>query len=219
MVYVLLTELSKSGNLVFKKTREGKGFIYYAQSEFGSIQKVTKEDIIENANSILNVRVADNNIYPVKIKQKKGFTKDEIQQAIAYVTETNKRGEFQHWLSELCEELRDNEEVVLAAMKTKPINFDYASSRLKRDKNIAYEAVKLNSSNLGSVHIDLKRDKEFVLKCVGLPNFDIFCLRYLPISTLCEDEEFCRDIIMKLCGSKHNIERIMGSFIPKFYLK
>ena len=65
MKYILRTEVNENGNLVFSKEREGKGFIYFAQSENGRIHRVSKEDIIRNAKDILNIRVSGGNIYPV----------------------------------------------------------------------------------------------------------------------------------------------------------
>ena len=45
-------------------------------------------------------------------------------------------------LADLDEELRDNEEVVLAAIENHPPSFRYASDRLKGNKNIVFEAFK-----------------------------------------------------------------------------
>ena len=71
MKYLLKTETNDTGNLVFSKERQGRIFIYLAKDENGNISPVSKNWIIENQNSIVNVRVNGDTIVPVGQNKKK----------------------------------------------------------------------------------------------------------------------------------------------------
>lgn len=210
MKYILQTEVNANGNLVFSKRRDGKNFYYFAQSEFGSVDAVTKEDIIRNAQNILNVRVSGDSIYPVKIQAGKGFTKEQIQQAINYVTETDHKGQPINRMHDLCEELRDNEEVVRAAMSVDQTAFMIASKRLRNNQKLAYEAVKSYSGNLIAISDELKRDKNFLLKCMLIPSFDLSYIDKIPTDLFKNDPDFCREVIKRLCNTDSHAIQIIG---------
>lgn len=68
MKYILKTEVNENGNEVFSKERRGKGFVYIARDEKGNYGIVTKDWILRNKNSIINLGVnKDDSIYPRQI--------------------------------------------------------------------------------------------------------------------------------------------------------
>nr|NGX32285.1 hypothetical protein [Candidatus Anoxychlamydiales bacterium] len=69
-------------------------------------------------------------------------------------------------LKEVPSDLKQNKEIVLAAVKQSGWHLQYAHEDLKKDKEIVLAAVKQNGWALRYAHEDLKKDKEIVLAAV-----------------------------------------------------
>ena len=89
------------------------------------------------------------------------------------------------------EEQKQNEDLVLTAVKGFYGAFMYANPKLKSDKNFLLRAVKCNADILQSVDAGLKQDKEFMAQAIEL---DSAAFRYAD-ETLRSDETF-RDRVM-----------------------
>lgn len=85
MKYLLKTEVNGSGNKVFSKMRQGKGYIYLAKDENGNIGQVDKHWILRNQSNIVNLGVSGDSIYPVDIENKQ--KKDIVEEAAEILKE------------------------------------------------------------------------------------------------------------------------------------
>ena len=67
-----------------------------------------------------------------------------------------------HGIAAAIEEMRDNKEVVMLAVKNKPIIIKYASKRLRADKEIGLEAMKVNKNCYEFLDDELKKDQDIL---------------------------------------------------------
>ena len=70
-------------------------------------------------------------------------------------------------LNEMPFEAQDDERIVLAAVRTNWRSFQYASDRLKADKDFVLDVIGVSSSAFQYASDELRADKDFVLAAVG----------------------------------------------------
>lgn len=88
------------------------------------------------------------------------------------------------------DELKNNKDFVLQAIKIYGLCFEYVSDKLKNDKVVALKAIEENSSNIKYISNELKRDKEIILKAVEK---DADNIKYVS-DELKKDEEFMKQL-------------------------
>lgn len=76
------------------------------------------------------------------------------------------------------EDLRDDKEVVLAAIGSFRWAFRDASDRLKSDKAFVLESIKVNNESVCFIHPDLKKDREIAIAAVSVDFFKSDILYY-----------------------------------------
>lgn len=76
-------------------------------------------------------------------------------------------------LNELINDLNDDYEVVLEAVRENPMALEFASSRLKDDESIVLTAISLNPNALKFASQRLKNDENFIIKGIMI---DPFCI-------------------------------------------
>ena len=88
------------------------------------------------------------------------------------------------------DELKNNKDFILKAIKISVLCFKYVSDELKNNKEVALEAIEEYSSNIEYISNELKRDKEIILKAVEK---DADNIKYLS-DELKNDEEFMKQL-------------------------
>jgi hypothetical protein len=104
--------------------------------------------------------------------------------------------------------LKNDEELLLAALKTDNCAFIYTSNKLKNDKNIILKVLEKDNSLFGYVSDELQNDKEVILTAVE-NNHTV--LKNLS-NKLKEDKEF----LIK-CYKKNNYTFRTNEFIEQFH--
>lgn len=92
------------------------------------------------------------------------FASEELRNDKDFVLKAIRRNEYA--LRYASERLRDNKDFILEAVKQSGFNLKYASERLKHDKEIILTAVKKNSYALEYAPKRLRDDREFILEAV-----------------------------------------------------
>ena len=92
-MFKLLTEKNTSGNIVFKKKREGNYFIYYAENKIGQIAEVNKAWIEDYKDQIINADIDKNGVLYLVNKKKDGKETDGSKK-VAMTLSTDGNGNF-----------------------------------------------------------------------------------------------------------------------------
>ncbi|KAG2372678.1 hypothetical protein C9374_000754 [Naegleria lovaniensis] len=79
-------------------------------------------------------------------------------------------------LAQLSERLRDNEEMVMHAIRCNPSKNCtlYASERLKQDRRFSMQSLRFYADNDSWLPIELENDKEFILELLNTPITDMY---------------------------------------------
>ena len=92
-MFKLLTEKNTSGNIVFKKKREGNYFIYFAENKLGQIGEVNKEWIEEYKDQIINANIDKNGVLYL-VDKTKGNKDVDADKKISMTLSTDGNGNF-----------------------------------------------------------------------------------------------------------------------------
>lgn len=92
-MFKLLTEKNSSGNIVFKKKREGNYFIYFAENKLGQIGEVNKAWIEEYKDQIINASIDKNGVLYL-VDKTKGNKEVDVDKKISMTLSTDGNGNF-----------------------------------------------------------------------------------------------------------------------------
>ncbi|KAG2382282.1 hypothetical protein C9374_005484 [Naegleria lovaniensis] len=111
-------------------------------------------------------------------------------------------------------DLRNDEDVVLAAVLIDPKNLEYASARLQNNRDIVKAAVQSDVTSLKHASTELKNDKEILLialdKLLENRNGNIITLEFCPFSIRND-----RDIALKAVQLTYNNMKFVSSELRK----
>lgn len=148
LVEILESKLDSKGN--------------YPDFVFKSIKKEKQESATIDTNSINNIIERINNNQKIDFKKLDEKFKDNKELVIKFI-ESNPNLVGKNIIKNASDRLKDDEDVVSLAVINHATGFQYASNRLKNDKNFVKETIKKIDSYLKNKYKDVQNlDPEFI---------------------------------------------------------